>query len=785
MEASYLRDAQGRIRGDSGANPVTNAATLGSGVTLDVTYDSRGRRTVREYKLSATGLFQSSLTLDRQGSPTAETVAYAGESWSQTRTYTHDLAGRLTDVEVGATGYEEWVYDLVGNWSQYRLDADLSGGFDGGGDLNQARDHNDLNEIEDGDDQDSEAIVETSGQSAWVDPAYDARGNMTVAPAAGYETDGLLFTYDCFNRVTGVYDDAGGNADGIADPGEQLAAYTYDAANRRVSKTVGSTVTRYVYSGSQVLAEYDETGTPSLNCRFVYGEYADDPVAMEIPSGETNPGLYYYIRDARFNVTALTNAAGAVVERYRYTAFGVRTMYAADGTTVRTVSSYAANPYGFSGRRYDVETGLWYYRNRMYHAALGRFLQRDPAGYVDGMHLYAYVMNNPMAYVDPSGMRAREFVTDMVDGVSDFLRRLSSQVAGAWNSAVASIVDRLGTDLGRFPGQPTDPSDGRLRSWWKEKLAVERDQAGTSLGEWHSTNADLIQKLLDYAPESNAYMPGYEYGLIESLLTRGVGILPKPTAEEELTYHFRIGSHQPTSWYYGFVMAKADACWNTWGWEEATEKLDWVLMADCEENFRLSIDGGVRMAYYGGKKYKGYPNAARNIAHFYENNGYDVEIDVGRLVLESRYARDRFFDVRNRARDAIEGNYGRIGDRSIVSKAYDSHTGKDGDTNWHYTVNHFESWARVHSVSRERNTYRATMNYFVRDVYDWDIHAEWHKGAGKLALVLRDRDLALAHRLGIGRAFRVTGQYPVQMEWQHGERLPVLGLNDAANLHKD
>ena len=110
--------------------------------------------------------------------------------------------------------------------------------FDGGGDLNQARDHNDLNEIEDGDDQDSEAIVETSGQSAWVDPEYDARGNMTVAPAAPYEEQvgedilvkykEYLFTYDCFNRVTGVYD----------DQDAQVAAYTYDAANRRVTKTV-------------------------------------------------------------------------------------------------------------------------------------------------------------------------------------------------------------------------------------------------------------------------------------------------------------------------------------------------------------------------------------------------------------------------------------------------------------------------------------------------------------------------------------------------------------------
>lgn len=65
------------------------------------------------------------------------------------------------------------------------------------------------------------------------------------------------------------------------------------------------------------------------------------------------------------------------------------------------------NPYGFTGRRYDSESNLWHYRNRMYSAELGRFLQRDPKGFIDGLNLYAYVKNNPLKYLDAMGTRAR------------------------------------------------------------------------------------------------------------------------------------------------------------------------------------------------------------------------------------------------------------------------------------------------------------------------------------------------------------------------------------------
>jgi len=92
-------------------------------------------------------------------------------------------------------------------------------------------------------------------------------------------------------------------------------------------------------------------------------------------------------------------------ERYVYDAYG--TPYFRDGSRTPVVERTTDNPYLFQGRRYDTETGLYYYRNRYYSPDLGRFMQRDPMGYVDGMGLYEFVGGRVTVAVDPMGSEAR------------------------------------------------------------------------------------------------------------------------------------------------------------------------------------------------------------------------------------------------------------------------------------------------------------------------------------------------------------------------------------------
>jgi len=164
-------------------------------------------------------------------------------------------------------------------------------------------------------------------------------------------------------------------------------------------------------------SENDPPESENPEVQYVWSRrYIDAPVLRDRDAdsdsetgdlGVTDSGLeerLYYTTDANMNVTALLDTAGDAVERYLYDPYGNVTVLDADFSADADGKSDYANAILYCGYRFDTETGLYHVRWRVYHPTLGRWLQRDPAGYEDGTHLYAYVYNAPISLLDPSGL---------------------------------------------------------------------------------------------------------------------------------------------------------------------------------------------------------------------------------------------------------------------------------------------------------------------------------------------------------------------------------------------
>ncbi len=163
------------------------------------------------------------------------------------------------------------------------------------------------------------------------------------------------FTYT-FNTLNQLISASGGSIS---------ASYVYDPIGRQAEKTVGSTATRFIYDGSRLIATYDGTG--ALQNRFVHGPGVDKPI-IQVTSGGT---VSFIHEDAQGSIVAISDNTGAVTNKYKYSPFGESA--ALSGTI-----------FGYTGQRYDAETGLYYYKARYYSPSIGRFLQVDPIGYVGG-----------------------------------------------------------------------------------------------------------------------------------------------------------------------------------------------------------------------------------------------------------------------------------------------------------------------------------------------------------------------------------------------------------------
>ena len=295
----------------------------------------------------------------------------------------------------------------------------------------------------------------------------------------GNPTVGALyrqFNYDDSGRLLEKQDGAGNplyavsyNGKGRAKQiiaGTQTGTFAYDANDYRVSKwrTGDLWASVYLREGKHVdatYAVYAPYGAYNFNSSHLTTKYLRGVVVDEIVNGYT-----YYSRAANDwanftfhhdhlnSVTALTGHAGTVEDTTQYDAFGVPT-----SQIVNTQGTN--NDLLFTGREYDRDTGLYYYRARYYDPQIGRFISEDPLGFKAGMNFYAYVGNNPINRNDPTGNcpscvgaliggggeLAAQFAESLITGSDfspDFGRIGVAALAGATGVGIGNLANRLG-----------------------------------------------------------------------------------------------------------------------------------------------------------------------------------------------------------------------------------------------------------------------------------------------------------------------------------------------------
>ena len=313
--------------------------------------------------------------------------------------YAYDGLNRLTaydrgDINSGHTAIttlafaQDWDLDQLNYWSAFDEDDD----GDATNELEPDRTHNDVNEIT--------TITATTGPN-WVDPTYDGAGNMITGPTPGAETSTQKYVYDAWNRLVKVTDGSD----------TTQATFGYDARNHRITKGVylsGSLDhTRHYYhtEQNQVIEERIDSSTDP-DRQYTWGNQYVDDLVVRTRDTDSNGSLdetVYALHDANWSVTALGDTSGAILERLRYDSFGRSAVLDADFSLDGDGTSDYEWEYRFTDREWDAESGLHYFRARYYDEVNGRFLQRDPIGYVDGLNLYAgYFLPQ---HVDPSGLK--------------------------------------------------------------------------------------------------------------------------------------------------------------------------------------------------------------------------------------------------------------------------------------------------------------------------------------------------------------------------------------------
>ena len=364
-------------------NGALQKVVYGNGASEEYTYFADGSlQTLINKNAEGTVTDQYTYAYDSNGNQTSKTEIIASVNKGTTN-YSYNELDQLIRVVEPSGKTTDYSYDEAGN----RVSEIIT---DNGTTTSTVYTYDELNRL-------LKTVTTIDDAVITYDYQYDYNGNLYSKTKSTQGSDTTLekivgmtfagetengvsqyvefYEYDEFNQLVKLMN------------GASVNAYAYNGEGMRVAKTVGDVTTLYGYEYDKPVVESDGTNFTAVN---LYGTNLISRTA-------DNQTLYYQF-NGHADVVGLIDDDGVLVASYYYDAFGVPTETNGD----------IENPFRYGGYVYDEETGLYYIKSRFYDASIARFIQEDiyAGKYSDplSLNLYTYVLNNPLRYLDPTGM---------------------------------------------------------------------------------------------------------------------------------------------------------------------------------------------------------------------------------------------------------------------------------------------------------------------------------------------------------------------------------------------
>jgi RHS repeat-associated protein len=272
-----------------------------------------------------------------------------------------------------------------------------------------------------------------------------------------------VYVWDAENRLNEVR---------RASDNALIASYRYDSMSRRIRKTTtefapqGADDRVFIYDGWNLLCEYEvSNGQLALDRAYTWGpdlsgslQGAGGVGGLLAVDEKDGSSVHSPLYDGNGNVLGLVqgtaSTAASVSATYDYDAFG--------NTTFENESGAVENPFRFSTKYFDKETGFYYYGYRFYDPVTGRWPSRDPIGERGGMNLYGFVENKPSQAVDRLGLAVTSIDGNITPTDDDGANCSVTIYFGRGNTS-GDLRNRSGT-IDEQPDKELERGDGCRRS---------------------------------------------------------------------------------------------------------------------------------------------------------------------------------------------------------------------------------------------------------------------------------------------------------------------------------